>query len=136
MPHALSNPDFRAGLFSLSSNRILSGRFRSSLRCSSGLVRDQPLPLKPRGCSALTAASTLVFRGVVHTKVNAVVLFCFIDKKIFQHVLPVCWGERFFADSALNQAAQKLGIRTHTNKLVACCASWAHEIGSFSHDGP
>jgi hypothetical protein len=44
---------------------------RSSLfRCSSGLVRDQPLPLKPRGCSALTAASTLVFRGVVHTKVN------------------------------------------------------------------
>ena len=93
---------------------------RSSLfRCSSGLVRDQPLPLKPRGCSALTAASTLVFRGVVHTKVNAVVLFCFIDKKIFQHVLPVCWGERFFADSAMNQAARKLGIRTHTNKLVA-----------------
>src|SRR5262249_45774402 len=27
--------------------------------------------------------------GVVHTKVNAVVLFRFIDKKIFQNVLPV-----------------------------------------------
>src|SRR6516164_5368441 len=56
------------------------------------MVRDQPLPLKPRGCSALTAASTLVFRGVVHTEVNAVVLFCFIDKKIFQHVLPRLLG--------------------------------------------
>ena len=57
--------------------------------------------------------------GVVHTKVNAVVLFCFIDKKIFQDVLPVCGGERFFADSAMNQAARKFGVRTHTNKLVA-----------------
>ena len=73
----------------------------------------------PRGCSALAAASTLVFRGVVHTKVNAVVLFCFIDKKIFQNVLPICWSERFFADSAMNQAARKFGVRTHTNKLVA-----------------
>jgi len=73
----------------------------------------------PRGRSALTAASTLAFRGVVHTKVNAVVPFCFIDKKIFQNVLPVCWGERFFADSAMNQAARKFGVRTHTNKLVA-----------------
>ena len=69
----------------------------------------------PRGCSALTAASALAFRGVVHTKVSAVVLFCFIDKKILQSVLPVCWGERFFADSAMNQAARKFGIRTHTN---------------------
>jgi len=75
--------------------------------------------LKPRGCSALTAASTLVIRGVVHTKVNAVVPFCFIDKKIFQDVLPVCWGERFFADSAMNQATRKFGLCNHTNKLVA-----------------
>ena len=51
---------------------------------------------------ALNAASTLVFRGVVHTKVNAVPLFCVVDKKIFQNVLPVCWSERFFADSAMN----------------------------------
>jgi hypothetical protein len=62
----------------------------------------QALADNPRGCSALTAASTLVFRGVVHTKVSAVVLFSFVDKKIFQNVLPVCWGERFFADSAMN----------------------------------
>jgi len=67
----------------------------------------------------LTAASTLAFRGVVHTKVNAVVLFCFIDKKIFHNVLPVCWGKRFIADSAMNQAARKVGVRTHTNKLIA-----------------
>jgi len=73
----------------------------------------------PRGSSALIAASTLTFRRVVHTKVSAVVLFCFIDKKIFQNVLPVCWGERFFADSAMNQAAPKFGVRTHTNQLVA-----------------
>jgi hypothetical protein len=38
--------------------------------------------------AAARAASTLVFRGVVHTKINAVVLFCFIDKKIFHNVLP------------------------------------------------
>ena len=73
----------------------------------------------PRGCSVLTAASTLAFRGMVHTKVNAVLLSCFIDKKIFQNVLPVCWGERFFADTATNHAARKFGVRTHTKKLVA-----------------
>ena len=57
--------------------------------------------------------------GVVHTKVNSVVLFCFIDKKIFQNVLPICWSERFFANSTINQAARKFGVRTHTNQLVA-----------------
>ena len=45
--------------------------------------------------------------------------FFVVDKKIFQNVLPVCWGKRFFADSAMNQAAWKFGVRTHTNKLVA-----------------
>jgi hypothetical protein len=59
-------------------------------------------PTTREAASALIAASTLAFRRVVHTKVSAVVLFCFIDKKIFQNVLPVCWGERFFADSAMN----------------------------------
>jgi hypothetical protein len=43
---------------------------------------------------------------MVHAKVNAVLLFCFIDKKIFQNVLPICWGERFFADAATNQPVQ------------------------------
>jgi hypothetical protein len=56
---------------------------------------------------------------MVHTKVNAVLLFCFIDKKIFQNVFPVCWDERFFADAATNQAARKFGIRTRTNDLIA-----------------
>ena len=60
----------------------------------------------------------LALRGMVHMKVNSIVLFGSINKKIFQNVLPVCWGERFFADSAINQAARKFGVRTHTNKLV------------------
>src|SRR5262249_42452717 len=45
--------------------------------------------------------------------------FLLYRKKIFQNVLPICWGERFFADSAMNQAARKFGVRMHTNKLVA-----------------
>ena len=72
-----------------------------------------------RPARLLGANRGLAFRGVVHTKVNAVVLFCFIDKKIFQNVLPICWSERFFANSTMNQAARKFGVRTHTNKLVA-----------------
>src|SRR5262249_42452714 len=44
--------------------------------------------LIPRGSSALNAASTLAFRGVVHTKVNAVALFCFIERKYFKTYSP------------------------------------------------
>ena len=32
---------------------------------------------------------------------------------------PHLWSERFFANSTMNQAARKFGVRTHTNKLVA-----------------
>jgi len=67
-------------------------------------------------------------------KVDAVMLSCFVYKKIFQNVLTVCRRERFFADSAMNQVARKFAVRTHTNKLVARCASRADEIDSFSHD--
>jgi hypothetical protein len=44
--------------------------------------------------------------------------FCFVDKKIFQNVLPVCWGEPFFADTAMNHMARKFGVGMHTNTLV------------------
>ena len=94
------------------------GRRRGSAQ-TPALVRPRAMTDSARLGLALNAASTLAFRGVVHTKVNAVPLFCVVDKKIFQNVLPVCWGERFFADSAVNQAARKFGVGTHTNKLVA-----------------
>jgi len=85
---------------------------------------------------ALNAAPTLAFRGMVHTKINAVVLFCFIDKKIFQNVLPVCWGERFFADSAMNQAARKFGIRTarRRNQLAGEKMEQAADLDPVSRD--
>src|SRR5262245_43896720 len=89
--------------------------------------------LAAEGSSALAVASAAL-QSVVHMKVDAVVLFYFVYKKIFQHVLPVCWGERFFTDSAMDQTARKFAVRTHANKLVARCASRAHEIDSFSHD--
>ena len=79
--------------------------------------------------------SNPAFRGEgFHTKVKAVVFFCFIDKKIFQSVLTVCGGKRFFADRAMNQMVRKFRLRTHANNFVARCASWTHEIDSFSHD--
>jgi hypothetical protein len=38
---------------------------------------------------------------VLHTKVDVFAFSSSIDKKIFQNVLPICWWERFFADSAI-----------------------------------
>ena len=67
-------------------------------------------------------------------EVDAVMLSCFVYKKIFQHVVTVCRRERFFADSAMNQVAPMFRFRVHANQLVARCASRADEIGSFSHD--
>src|SRR5262249_20602016 len=46
------------------------------------------------GFSAVTAASTPPF-GAWFIR-RSTLLFCFIDQKIFQNVLPVGWGERFF----------------------------------------
>ena len=66
-------------------------------------------------------------------KVDAVMLSCIVYKKIFQHVLPVCWGERFFADSAMNQVAPMFRLRAHANQLVARFTSRAHKIDIISH---
>ena len=46
-------------------------------------------------------------------------LFCFVDKKIFQNILAVGWCERFFADLAINQAVMTFRLRAHAHKLVA-----------------
>jgi hypothetical protein len=35
-------------------------------------------------------------------EVKAVVLFGFVDEKIFQNILAVCWREWLFADLAMN----------------------------------
>src|SRR5215475_8403053 len=74
------------------------------------LKPDTRLRCDPRDCSALTATSTLAFWGVVHTKVNAVVLFRFIDKKIFQNVLPVA-----IQSVRHNEASRSVRSRTHGN---------------------
>jgi len=34
----------------------------------------------------------------------------------------------------MNQATRKFGMRAHTNEPVVRRASWALEIGHFSHD--
>ena len=52
-------------------------------------------------------------------QVKAIVLFCFVDKKIFQNILAVRWCERFFADLAMNQAAMTFRLRARAHKLVA-----------------
>jgi hypothetical protein len=66
-------------------------------------------------------------------EVKAIVLICFVDKKIFQNILAVCWCERFFAYFAMNQAVLTFRLRTHAHKLVTRCASWTHEIDNISH---
>src|SRR5262249_15724806 len=100
------------------------------------VVIFHPLTGERVGCggSAALAVASAVFRSVVHMKVDAVMLSCFVYKKIFQHVLTVCRRERFFADSAMNQVARKFAVGTQKNKLVARCASREDEIDSFSHD--
>jgi len=110
--------------------RLLAIRVSRKSACSSngevlpplGFAATLPVCLK-RCAQSTTTLALSSYRSATSRRdapaFNAVVLFCFIDKKIFQNVLPVCWGERFFADSAMNQAARKFGVRTHTNKLVA-----------------
>ena len=55
--------------------------------------------------SVLAGTLACVFRcELFHTEIKAIVLFGFVDKKIFQNILAVCWCERLFADLAINQA--------------------------------
>jgi hypothetical protein len=53
-----------------------------------------------------------------HLKIKAVALRSF-DEEILQSVLSVCRGKRLIAHPAIQQAARKVRVQTHTNKLVA-----------------
>jgi hypothetical protein len=57
--------------------------------------------------------------GMPHTKVNIIALRRSVDEKIFQRVLALGWGERFFAYPAMNREARKSRLRTHPNDLVS-----------------
>jgi hypothetical protein len=73
-------------------------------------------------CPSILNGSGLCGRkgaGMFHTKVNAIALLRFVDKEIFQGVLPVCRSERFFADPAIYQSARNLLLQSHANKFVA-----------------
>ena len=45
-------------------------------------------------------------------------LFCFVDKKIFQNILAVGWCERFFADLAMNQAVMTFRARAQACSVM------------------
>jgi hypothetical protein len=55
---------------------------------------------------------------MLHLEIKAVAL-CSFDEEILQSVLSVCRGERLIAHPAMQQAAGKVRVQTHTNKLVA-----------------
>ena len=127
--------------------RLLAIRVSRKSACSSngevlpplGFAATLPVCLK-RCAQSTTTLALSSYRSATSRRdapaFNAVVLFCFIDKKIFQNVLPVCWGERFFADSAMNQAARKFGIRTarRRNQLAGEKMEQAADLDPVSRD--
>ena len=62
--------------------------------------------------------------------------FVLSTRKYFSTYSPVCWGERFFADSAMNQAARKFGIRTarRRNQLAGEKMEQAADLDPVSRD--
>jgi hypothetical protein len=65
-----------------------------------------------------SALLCIALRGsVLQPKVNAVV-FCSVDQKIFQSVLPVRRREWLLTDLAMKHAARKFGLGSHANELV------------------
>jgi hypothetical protein len=71
-----------------------------------------------------------------HMKVNAVVPLpsSLADKEIFQSILAVCCGERFFADLAMHKVTRKFWLGAYANELVSRLASRAHEVNGFGHN--
>ena len=68
---------------------------------------------------------------MLHAKVNAVVLLRFVNEEIFQRIVAVGWGKRFFADLAVNRTCRMWQLRPHANELISRCALRTKEIGSF-----
>ena len=56
---------------------------------------------------------------MAHTKVNAVVLICFFNEKIFQNIFAVRWRERLLADVAMDQSMREVSIGFHAHDLIA-----------------
>jgi len=71
---------------------------------------------------------------MLHAKVNAVVLLRFVNEEIFQRIIAVGWGKRFFADLAVNRTGRMWRFRPHANELISRCALRTKEIGSFGHE--
>src|SRR5262249_12892772 len=71
---------------------------------------------------------------MLHAKVNAVVLLRFVNEEIFQRIVAVGWGKRFFADLAVNRTCRMWQLRPHANELISRCALRTKEIDGFGHE--
>src|SRR5215831_20058929 len=71
---------------------------------------------------------------MLHAKVNAVALLRFVNEEIFQRIVAVGWGKRFFAELAVNPTCRMLRLRPHANELISRCALRTKEIDGFGHE--
>src|SRR5262249_46720257 len=71
---------------------------------------------------------------MLHAKVNAVALLRFVNEEIFQRIVAVGWGKRFFAELAVNRTCRMLRLRPHANELISRCALRTKEIDGFGHE--
>src|SRR5262245_16579891 len=71
---------------------------------------------------------------MLHAKVNAIALLRFVNEEIFQRIVAVGWGKRFFAELAVNRTCRMLRLRPHANELISRCALRTKEIDGFGHE--
>src|SRR5262249_20802289 len=71
---------------------------------------------------------------MLHAKVNAVVLLRFVNEEIFQRIVAVGWGKRFFAELAVNRTCRMLRLRPHANELISRCALRTKEIDGLGYE--
>src|SRR5262249_26737877 len=71
---------------------------------------------------------------MLHAKVNAVVLLRFVNEEIFQRIVAVGWGKRFFADLAVNRTGRMWRFRPHADELISRWAFRAKENGAAIFD--
>src|SRR6516162_2812274 len=71
---------------------------------------------------------------MLYAKVNAVALLRFVNEEIFQRIVAVGWGKRFFAELAVNPTCRMLRLRPHANELISRCALRTKEIDGFGHE--
>src|SRR5262249_29315168 len=71
---------------------------------------------------------------MLHAKVNAVALLRFVNEEIFQRIVAVGRGKRFFAELAVNRTCRMLRLRPHANDFISRCALRTKEIDGFGHE--